>query len=256
MNTAFWGWIWALTLAVGTALAGSAAEGEWGTVKGRIVWGGDKLPEAKTVNVNKDQDHCLSQGQIPDESLVINPKNKGIRWVFVWLAPVTAQAKMPIHPSLEHPKSKDASIDQPCCRFEPHALALQTGQELTTKNSSPIAHNINWQGGIKNAGGNVILPAGKAFTMPQLKPDRFPVKLACNIHPWMSAWVRIFDHPYYAITDKDGAFEIKLAPAGDFRLVIWQESTGYLGGAAGRNGQQITIKSNGVTDLGLLEFKP
>jgi hypothetical protein len=230
---------------------------EWGTVKGQLVWGGAELPPQKNANVNKDEQHCLSKGAIPDESWVINKANKGIRWAFVWLAPEPGQPRLPVHGDLQLVKNKEVTIDQPCCRFEPHALALREGQELIVKNSAPVAHNVNWSGvSLKNAGGNVIVPAGKSFSIKGLAADKFPVKIACNIHQWMSGWVRIFDNPYYAVTDADGNFEIKLAPAGKCRIFVWQESVGYRGGAAGRNGSTIDIKPGGVTELGKLDIKP
>jgi hypothetical protein len=69
----------------------------------------------------------------------------------------------------------------------------------------------------------------------------------------MKAYVRIFDHPYYAVTDQDGRFEIKLAPAGSAQLVIWHDS-GW--GPGGKQGNPIVIKSNEVLDLGDLKMKP
>jgi hypothetical protein len=72
----------------------------------------------------------------------------------------------------------------------------------------------------------------------------------------MSGWVRVFDNPYFAVTDADGNFEIKDAPAGTYRLMIWQESIGYRGGAAGRDGTPVTIKAGAVTDVGPFDVKP
>jgi hypothetical protein len=168
------------------------------------------------------------------------------------LAPASAGQPLPIHPSLKEIKNKEVEIDQPCCQFIPHALGLRQGQDLLAKNSAPVAHNINWAG-FKNPGGNVLVPAGKSYTISNLVPDRTSVKLSCNIHPWMVAWVRIFDHPYFAVTDEKGKFEIKLAPAGDYRLVSWQEAIGY---GPGRNqGIPITIKGGADTEK-KIELKP
>jgi hypothetical protein len=229
-------------------------------VKGQAVWGGGDVPAPKpiaAINNHQDKATCQAKGPVFSEEWVINPANKGVRWVFVWLAPADESQKLPVHPSLQEPKEKEVVIDQPCCAFVPHAVALRTGQELVVKNSAPISHNVNWAGGIKNPGSNVIIAAkGEPVRIKNLVPDRFPVKLACNIHPWMSAWVRVFDHPYVAVTDADGKFEIKQAPAGKYRLVVWQEGMGFLGGAAGRNGQPIEIKKDAPTDVGKLELKP
>ena len=63
----------------------SASAEEWGTVKGQVVFEGDKLPEQKPLNVDKDQQHCLSKGPLVSNDWVINKDNKGVRYAFVWL---------------------------------------------------------------------------------------------------------------------------------------------------------------------------
>lgn len=239
---------------------GVAAADDWGGIKGRIVWGGDGEPKLNPITVDKDQDHCLSKGPIPNQDWVVNKENKGIRWTYVWLAPEPDPAdpkkKLPIHPSLKAIKEKEVVLDQPCCMFEPHALAIREGQILIAKNSAPIAHNIRWTGGLKNAGGNLIIPAKGEHVIKDLRADRIPVTVACDIHKWMKAWVRVFDHPYFAVTDENGNFEIKNAPAGPCRLIVWHESVGWRGGKEGRNGERITIKAGETSDMGKLDLKP
>lgn len=234
----------------------AADKGEWGNVKGRIVWGEENLPEVKDLAVTKDQEHCLGKGPIKNEELVVNPKNKGVKWTFVWLADAAdpVKAKLPIHPKLAKAPEKDAVLDQPICAFTPHALAMREGQKLVAKNTAPIAHNIHWTGHpLKNPGGNVIVPPQKQHEIEDLKADRFPVKMNCDIHGWMTAWVRVFDHPYFAVTDADGKFEFKDAPAGEYRLVVWHEK-GW--GEGKREGTKITIKPGDTTDLGDLKYTP
>jgi hypothetical protein len=248
-----------IALALGTfGFTGAAAAQGWGTVKGRVVWGGGEVPAPKpieAVKTHQDKAGCEAKGPVVSEEWVINKDNNGVRWVFVWLAPAQPGQPLPVHPSLQPIKEKAVEIDQPCCRFEPHAVGLRQGQTLVVKNSAPFSHNVNWSS-LKNPGGNQVIPAkGSPVTIANLNPDKYPLKLACNIHPWMSAWVRIFDHPYFAVTDADGKFEIKDAPAGNYRVVVWHE-TGYLGGAAGKDGRPVNIPPGGVADLGTLELKP
>jgi hypothetical protein len=230
------------------------AQADWGTVKGRIVLDAAAAPAPKQIDVgnNANAAVCLANGPLFSEELVVNKDNLGVKWVFVWLTPAGPGAKLPIHPNLVNPKAKQVEIDQPCCAFVPHALALREGQDLIAKNSSTIAHNVNWTS-FKNPGGNQIVPAGKSITIEGLKADRFPVQVACNIHGWMKGYVRVFDHPYFAVTDADGKFEIKLAPAGAARLVIWHDS-GW--GPGKKDGNPIDIKANDVLDLGDLKIKP
>ena len=79
-----------------------------------------------------------------------------------------------------------------------------------------------------------------------------PIQYKCTIHGWMTGYVRIFDHPYYAVTDADGKFEIKNAPAGKYRIVYWHEN-GFQGGAQGRFGEEIEIKGP-ATDVKPIDF--
>ncbi|MFL5242764.1 MAG: hypothetical protein ACJ8FY_11705 [Gemmataceae bacterium] len=239
----------------------SAADekGEWGAIKGQIVWGDKEIPKLEAINVDKDEDHCAKKGQLFKEDFVVNKENKGVCYVFVWLTPPSVAggkepAPLPIHPSLKEIKYKEVIMDQPFCQFVPHALALRKGQELVVKNSAPINHNVNYQGGANNPGNNVILPAGKSVNVKDLKPSKTPISVTCNIHGWMKAWIRVFDHPYFAITDADGKFEIKNAPAGDFQLVIWHDGVGWVKG--GKNGLPVQVKGNGETDLGKIEMQP
>jgi hypothetical protein len=243
------------------ALAGSAAVAQdagWGGVKGQIIWGGPEAPKRVPLDLkeNADKKACLKDGPLLDEVWVVNPKNKGLRYAFVWLQ-APKGSELPIHPSLKEIKEKRVVMDQPICMFIPHALALREGQILVAKNSAGVAHNFKWSGHPEvNPGNNVLLPPSTEKVIDDLKADRFPVSIECNIHPWMRGWVRIFNHPYFAVTDENGAFEFKDAPAGDWQLMVWHGSGGWLGGAKGRNGQPISIKGGAATSVGSLEYPP
>jgi RNA polymerase sigma factor (sigma-70 family) len=240
----------------------------WGTVKGQVVFDGDPIPEPKPISVDKDQQHCQSRGPLVSNEWVVNKDNKGIRYAYVWLVAdpnlKKPSQKIPVHPSLAESKEKQLVLDQPCCMFEPHVLALREDQTLTVKNSAPIPHNVNIQGGIKNPTLNVLLPPGGQMEVKDFKAAVPPVSVVCNIHGWMKSYIRVFDHPYFAITDADGKFEIKQAPAGDFYLVVWHEAVGWrdrktVTNAEGKEeqhiGTKITIKGDGTIDLGKLGIK-
>src|SRR5688500_3620322 len=126
-----------LTAGIALVLAGpvAAAEGEWGTVKGQITWGGAGDPPQKNENITKDQAHCLSKGPVPNLEYVVG-KSGGVKNVFVWLVDAqNPKKKLPIHPALAAVKVKEVVMDQPCCKFEPRCLALREGQTLIGKNS-------------------------------------------------------------------------------------------------------------------------
>jgi hypothetical protein len=229
--------------------------GGWGTVKGRIVWGGAEIPKRPPLNVTKDKQHCLAKGALLDDGLVVNPKDRGLQGVVIWLAPAPGNAALDIHPSLKAIKEKTVVIDQPMCAFVPNVVALREGQELLVKNSAPVNHNVNVIGdGVTNRGGNSLILAGKSHTVKGLKPQRLPLPIKCDLHPWMEGRVAVFDHPYFAVTDDSGNFEIKLAPAGQLRLFVNQFRIGWRGGTKGRNGEAVTVKAGGVTDLGDLKM--
>jgi hypothetical protein len=239
----------------GEAMAQDAAG--WGTIKGQVVYGGSPLPKQlpiAAVDKHQDKAACQAQGTTVDQDWVVNPKNKGVKWTFVWLQADKGQ-KLPIHPDLQTIKQKELVVDQPCCTFIPHALGMREGQVLIAKNSAPMPHNFKWGGNpTKNPGNNVLIPSKGQIEIKDLVADRFPISVSCTIHPWMKAWVRVYDHPYFAVTDENGNFEIKDAPAGNYHLVVWHESVGW-GNAGGKNGDPITIKAGGMTEVPKIELK-
>lgn len=202
-----------------------APAAEWVTLKGRVKL--TAAPEPKKIDPSADKEHCLKDGPLVDSALIVNPKTKGVKNVVVWLRPDSTDRKerfpqSKIHPDLLTPKAKHHVIDQPCCQFEPRILAARAGDTLEVKNSAPVAHNINFSSDSESF--NVTLQPAKSH-----RPDRVlewqasPIIFKCDIHPWMQGRVRVFDHPYFAITDDDGNFEIKNIPAGKWRVVYWHE---------------------------------
>ena len=237
----------------------SAADEKWATIKGQIVFPKDKeIPKREKLNVTQDKEHCLSKGDILDESVIVNPANRGIRNVVVWLRPAgkNPRAKFEegqIHPDDAKRKPAEVVIDQPCCMFVDRVTVARPGDTLVVKNSAPVPHNFFWSSG-NNGEYNITIPKMDKWTMPEkIVAEGPPIQYKCTIHGWMTGYVRIFDHPYYAVTDKDGKFEIKNAPVGDFRIIYWHESTGFRGGVPGRFGEEITIKGP-ATDLKQVEF--
>jgi hypothetical protein len=227
-----------------SATSGKAAE-PWGTITGRVTWGAKDLPNPPPVTVTADVAHCTSKGPIPDETWIVNKENKGVKNVFVWLIDASnPKAKLPIHPSLKEPKDKEVVMDQPCCKFEPRALALREGQVLVAKNSSPIGHNFNYVG--EKDGNNRLIPAGGKWDITLAASER-PINVSCNIHGWMKADIRVFDHPYFALTDADGKFEIKNAPAGKYKIVMWHAECGWVNG--GKTGKLVEIKAGDRTEV-------
>ncbi|QDU21470.1 hypothetical protein [Urbifossiella limnaea] len=230
----------------------------WSNVKGQITFpAGAPIPERKALDVTQDKAHCLSKGPIPDETLIVNGKNRGIKNVVVWLRPddMNAKSKLPaeqIHPSDKGRKAAEVTIDQPCCMFTPRVTLVRAGDTLVAKNSAPVAHNFFWTSG-NNGDHNPTIPAGGSHKIGPLNPETAPIPYKCTIHPWMNGVVRVFDHPYYAVTDDDGNFSLANAPQGKYRMVVWHEKVGFLGGKDGRFGTPIEIKGD-ATQLKAMDF--
>ena len=145
-----------------------------------------------------------------------------------------------LHPDLKEPKLKTVEMDQPCCRFIPHVLGVRVGQTLVIKNSAEFSHNAKYE--TENNGfDNPIIQAGKKIEIPIKKPERLPIFIECGMHPWMRAWVRVFNHPYFAITNDSGEYEIAKSPVGKYRIFVWHAAGGASGGNDGRFGFELAI---------------
>lgn len=223
--------------------APAATPAKWATVKGRVVWPGDP-PAAAAVTVTADKEHCLNKGPLESDELIVSKKTGGIKNVWVYLRPDDddRDAKFKdgeIHPNLAKPKAKEHEVDQPCCQFVPRILAVRDGDTIKFKNSSPIPHNVKFASDTIEF--NQTLAAGAHFPSPAIPAQRVPATFACNIHPWMEGKLMIFDHPYFALTDADGNFEIKDAPVGKYRIV-YRHERGYHQGKDGAKGFPVEIK--------------
>lgn len=210
-----------------------AEDAKWVTVKGQVKLSDLKLQalaKPALLNVTTDVAHCQSKGPLTAEDLIVNPKNGGVKNVWVYLKPATGDVFAPeaIHPDLANAKPKEIVIDQPCCQFIPRAFAARTGDTLLIKNSSPVPHNTNFNS--DDLSFNQTIAAGGEYKPEKaLKAQKSQATYACNIHPWMKGLVMIFDHPYYAVTDADGKYEIKDAPAGAIRVFYRHEGGFHMG---------------------------
>ena len=216
-----------------------AEDAKWVTIKGQVKLSDVKLKalaKPALLNVTTDAAHCQSKGPLTAEDLIVNPKNGGVKNVWVYLKPATDEvfAAKDIHPALANAKPKEIVIDQPCCQFIPRSFAARTGDTLLIKNSSPVPHNTNFNS--DELSFNQTIAAGGEYKPEKaLKAQKTQATYACNIHPWMKGVVMIFDHPYFAVTDADGKYEIKDAPAGAIR-VFYRHEGGLHKGKEGRNG--------------------
>jgi RNA polymerase sigma factor (sigma-70 family) len=229
--------------------------GEFGTIRGRLVWGGDTIPQrevyAAVGKAPRDPGVCAKDAPILSQKLVVDEKTKGVRDAFAYL----------VRPAAANPKREaelidtfpEVDFDQKACYFVPHSIAIHERQQLVIRSSDPIVHNVHLTA-FTNAPMNRVMPAGQELR-PRLVAERRPLPIVCDIHPWMKANLMVFNHPFFAVTAADGSFEIRGVPAGSQQLVLWQESAGYVT-EAGTRGRNIVVEAGMALDLGEIRLDP
>ena len=113
-----------------------------------------------------------------------------------------------------------AVLDQKGCEYVPSIFAVQTDQKIIVKNSDPVLHNVHTMpadGSGNQVKNDAQLPNGPELTYSFSKPESF-LKFKCDVHDWMLAWVTVFDHPYFAVSGKDGTFKITNVPPGKYKI--------------------------------------
>jgi plastocyanin len=225
------------------------AEG-YGTLKGQVVFDGD-APAAKALfekgKAPKDSNEvCSKDGPIPYERLIVDGATKGVKNVLVYLPKPTSVSD----DAKKAYAAKPILFDQVKCVFVPHVLGIMAGSTVTLKSSDPVNHNVNAR--LKSGSFNPLLaPMAKSEFTPA-GAERTPAEVTCDIHSWMKAWWMVLDHPYFAVTDAKGYFEIKNAPAGTQKVVVWQEAVDKNGFITAPSGEEVVLKAN---DAVVKDFK-
>jgi len=147
--------------------------------------------------------------------------------------------------------AEPAVLDQKNCTYVPQIMAVQTDQKILVKNSDPVLHNVHDQpsGTSGNAEKNEAqMPGSADLTLSFAKPEMF-LKFKCDVHPWMFAWVSVFDHPYFALSAKDGTFKIANVPAGKYTIKASHRKAGTVK-------QEVEVKAGEPTKVDFeLEIK-
>lgn len=190
--------------------------GQLGQLKIRFQYGGN-VPQPVEVAVNRDIAYC---GKIPllSERLLVSPENKGIKNVIVYLH--TRGLELP-----ELPRSKQTlTLANQNCRFEPHVLVMQAGDTLRVTNEDEVGHNTNLSF-INNSPRNSTVQRGADQMFTLVESELAPIPVACNIHPWMTSYLVVLDHPFVAVSGENGELAIPGLPVGQ-KLVfrVWHEA--------------------------------
>jgi plastocyanin len=121
--------------------------------------------------------------------------------------------------------TQPATIDQKECRYHPHVFGIRAGQPLDILNSDPTLHNIHAQPSA-NQEFNVGQPVQGMKTTRTFTAREVMVPFKCDVHGWMNAYAGVLDHPYFAVTNLDGRFELKSLPPGTYTVEAWHERLG------------------------------
>lgn len=189
-----------------------------GTVEGHVKLTG-AAPRNPPIPMGADP-NCLTlnAGKRVLQEVVLRAADGGLANVFVNLRGSFAKAAAP---------GAAATIDQRGCVYHPRIQGAQIGQTLQIKNSDSTLHNIHSMTTKGNAFNTGQPQAGMVFKY-QLKSEEVMLHVKCDVHPWMTGYIGIVPHPYYAVSDATGAFRIANVPAGKQTIEIWHERYGKL----------------------------
>lgn len=188
-----------------------------GVLRGKISFTGRRAAR-KVIDMSGDP-ACVEahHGKAFDDAIAVNP-NGTLGDVFVYV-------KSGLEGKRFEAPATPVIIDQKGCGFHPHVFGIQTGQGFSVTNSDPVTHNIHPLAQVNrewnHSQGAGDAPLARKFTKPEVM-----IRVKCNIHSWMRAYVGVLDHPYFAVTGTDGSFEIPNLPPGDYVIEAWQETLG------------------------------
>ena len=195
-----------------------------GTISGIVKFAGSP-PAPKKLEITKDMEVCGKTSKT-NEDLIVSA-NKEIKNAVVSLTDIKKGKKLEI--------AKNPVLDQKGCMYVPHVLLVPAGASVDILNSDGILHNIHsYPTQNINTAFNKAQPKFKTKMTEKFEKAEL-IKVQCDAHGWMSAWILVHDHPYYSLTDDKGQFKLTDVPPGTYTLEVWQESLG-------KQTKQITVK--------------
>jgi hypothetical protein len=195
----------------------SAAPAPTGTLKGRIKLTGPE-PGNRVIRMGSDP-MCakLWAGKQPVDEVVVVSKDGGVENAFVKLDGSFPGSPVPAQPVL---------LDQKNCFYHPRVVGARVGQVLRIRNDDNLLHNVHSSSSHRNSFnfGQPIAGISSDFKLA----DEEMLKIGCDVHRWMTAWIGVVDHPYFAVSGADGSFVINNVPAGKRSVTVWHETLGAL----------------------------
>ena len=195
--------------------AAAAAPATVGTIQGRVRLAG-KPPGNSVIRMRVDP-MCakVNAGKLVIQEAVITSKDGGLANVFLRVQGSFPRASAPTGAVI---------IDQHDCLYTPRMIGARVGQTLLIRNSDPLLHNVHSMSAGSNSF-NIGQPIAGLENRFQLKAEEM-LRLKCDVHRWMTAYIGVVSHPYFAVSGNDGTFEIPNVPVGTHTLHIWHERYG------------------------------
>ena len=158
-------------------------------------------------------------GPVFSEDAVVN-KNRTLRNTLVWV-----KSGLPaVHWTAP---AEPVTLDQVGCIYQPHVSALMTGQTLEVSNPDPVNHNVHAEA-VVNTAFNVLEPPRAEKINRTFDRQELMIPITCGVHQWMRAYVSVIAHPFFAVTGKDGTFDLKGMPPGNYVIEAVHERYGHL----------------------------
>jgi hypothetical protein len=201
-------------LALALLLPLAATEEKTYTVGGKVKFDGEVPPPKVNKALLADPGCAACHKDDPLKDNLVVDAAGGVRWAFVYV-------KKGLEGKTFEPPAVALQIDQVGCTFTPHVAGAMVGQKVNFRNSDPMLHNIHGFLFV-NKPFNFAVIKGAEQAVKVTQPE-VPMKIGCDIHPFMAMYVCALDHPFYAVTDAAGSFEIKKLPPGKYTLGVWHE---------------------------------
>jgi len=188
-----------------------------GAVAGNVAFSGE-AGEPQTVQMAADPFCQQAHSEVVMRSPVAVDADGGLSNVVVHVAAGLDGYTFPV-------PDESLLVDQVGCIYEPHVLAGRTGQTIIFQNSDDTLHNVNVQPA-NNPAFNEGQPLKGMSSEKQFMNAEIGIPARCDVHPWMTAFVSVFDHPYFSVSSTDGTFDLDRLPPGDYVIEAWHETLG------------------------------